>query len=327
MTALQKVAPTRPEEIIARPVRIDPAFDDPDAVMDLIKAKSPYSLIYSAEGYARAGGAEPWFRGHWVKGDEWRVPEAKPFFYNPHFIEGAKKSFNAKVITPHSMLLNINAPMQTGRPHFDTCRFRGATEANYPLWLIVAMHHSFLFTKWSVPVATALSWFYRGKGGGFECWPDGPENPSEMHETPLWNAAVVSDNEYMFHRMTAIGRPEDRYLPGQMSGHELLSWSQEGYWDMTENGERKKRFNPDDIRVSIVWKAFAFEDENAKAVFDEHSDDLTQDMIFDIFEQDLKARGITSSRPADQLNDKSLRDLLLATYPPPGKRFFEDARR
>jgi len=329
MTA-RRTALTAPQDIIARPVVLDPAFDDPEAVLHLVKSGGPYGLLYSAEGYARAGGAEPWFRGtrgQWVKGpDDWRMPQAEPFFNNPRFIEGAKRSFGAGVVRPESLKLNLNGPMGPGVQHRDVCRFRGATHADYAHWVVVAMHHSELFTAWSVPVATALTWFYRGEGGGLEYWPEGPERPSARIVPPLWNVAMVCDNEFMFHRVEGIGRVADWTLPGQMSGHEELSWA-DGAWEMREHDTLRRRFAEDAIRLSILWKGYAFRDEPAAAIFDAHSDDLTPEIIVEVFAQDLRARGIAFDLPARPLEDRGFRDLLLATYPPAAERWFPEARR
>jgi hypothetical protein len=262
-----------------------------------------------------------------VKGpQDWRVPEAAPFFNNPNFIEGAKRSFGAEVIRPESLKLNLNAPMGPGVQHRDVCRFRGATHANFAHWVVVAMHHSDLFAAWSVPVATALTWFYRGADGGLEYWPDGPDRPSVRIVPPLWNVAMVCDNEYMFHRVEGIGREADWLAPGQMSGHEELSWA-DGAWEMRDRGALSRRYPEDAMRLSILWKAYAFKDAAAAAVFDEHTDDVTPQVIVEVFAKDLKGRGIAFDLPAKPLEDRAFRDLLLATYPPAAERWFPEAKR
>ena len=331
MSIHRNTAPVRPQAITARPIIIDPAFDDPDAVVALVKSGGPYGLLYSAEGYARAGGAEPWFRGHrgqWVKGpDDRRAPEAEPFFNNPRFIAAAKQTFGAGIARPESMKLNLNGPMAAGPPHRDVCRFRGATHANFPHWVVVAMHHSELFGAWSVQMASALTWFYRGVGGGLEYWPDGPEQSSQRMVPPLWNVAMLCDNEYVFHRVEGVGAEADWIAPGVMSGHEELSWSPDGFWEMREAGALLRRFAPEAIRLSILWKAYVFKDEAEQAAFDEHTDDVTLDIILDIFADDLRARRVDMPSSANPLEDRGLRDLLLATYPPAAERYFPDARR
>jgi hypothetical protein len=325
------LAPTRQRAIMARPVIVDPAFEDPDAVIALVRSGGPYGLLYSAEGYARAGGAEPWFRGNrgqWIKGpNDRRVPEAEPFFNNPRFIEAAMQSFGAALVRPESMKLNLNGPMGPGVQHRDVCRFRGATHADFPHWVVVAMHHSELFDAWSTLVASALTWFYRGAGGGLEYWPEGPRRPSHRMTPPLWNVAMVCDNEYIFHRVEGIGVERDWVRPGVMSGREELSWSSDGCWEMREGGVVLQRFAPEVMRLSILWKAYVFRDEAEQAAFDEHTDDLTLDIILDVFADDLRARGIDMPKSARPLADRALRDLLLTTYPPAAERYFPEAHR
>ena len=41
MTAATLAPPPRPAQIVAKPVRVDDAFDDPQGVLDLIAARAP----------------------------------------------------------------------------------------------------------------------------------------------------------------------------------------------------------------------------------------------------------------------------------------------
>ena len=79
-----------------------------------------------------------------------------------------------------------------------------------PLWLRIEMDASELFERWRFQVCGAVSWFgYDGPGGEYEYWPDGPDAPSASEEPPFDNVAVFGDNDFMFHRVGAIGTPAD----------------------------------------------------------------------------------------------------------------------
>ena len=43
--------------------------------------------------------------------------------------------------------------------HTDVPEFRGANRKRYPQWLIVVMHHSGLFDRWRMPIATGVAYF------------------------------------------------------------------------------------------------------------------------------------------------------------------------
>ena len=92
---------------------------------------------------------------------------------------------------------------------------------------LTIMGQTGLFEAERVKVATAVSWFYRGADGGFEYWPDGPGGASVVHEGAIHNTGIVGDNDFMWHRVRPVGRPEDgmatalrqqRLLP-RPSGH------------------------------------------------------------------------------------------------------------
>ena len=57
----------------------------------------------------------------------------------------------------------------------------------------------------------------------------------------------------------------------------------------------------DDMRLSISWKAFVFSDDAGLALHDSEEDQLTPDMVFDMFEQDLRRNGNTPPPRSDVL--------------------------
>jgi hypothetical protein len=124
-----------------------------------------------------------------------------------------------------------------------------------------------------------------------------------------------------------VGLQADWIEPGVMSGREELSWAADGVWEMHEGAVTLRRFAPEAMRLSILWKAYVFNDEAEKAAFDDHTDDLTLDIILDVFADDLRARGVDMPRSADALQDRALRNLLLTTYQPAAERYFPEARR
>ncbi|MDB5446410.1 MAG: hypothetical protein JWQ97_1727, partial [Phenylobacterium sp.] len=134
--------------------------------------------------------------------------------------------------------------------------------------------------------------------------------------------------EFMFHRPMAIGRPEQRLLPGAFGGEAKLHHTADGKgWRIVDDGGEVATFNRSELRYSLVWKALTFQDEAAAAVYDDHTDDLDADLIFQVFAEDLKARGAKLAVPKAPLEDRAFRAALLAEYPNPGTRHFADAKR
>ncbi|WP_242127156.1 hypothetical protein [Sphingobium sp. Sx8-8] len=322
------VTAMRTDKIMAKVVRVNDVFDDPDGLLNFLFNRAPFNLIYGKGGYEKAGGAEPWFREHWITDGVVQVPGAENYLQNRKLIDAAKEAFDATVIRPYGMFWNLSGPMIAGRPHLDTSPYRGIDDTKWPFWLHVVIHNSQLFIPWAVPSTTGLILFYRGSIGGFEFWPNGPEAPSEQALPPFWNYGLVTDNEFMFHRPMAIGKAEDHILPGTFGAEAKLHRHPDGrQWQVIDDTGVRFEWQPETVRASLVWKAFTFKDQKAADIYDDHSDDLNYDIVWQVFGEDLKARGSSLRIPADPLNDREFRAKLLAEYPNPGLRYFEDARR
>lgn len=278
----------RPAEMLAKPVTVDPAFADPDAAVDLCRDSAPYRLASAVHKMAPTGKDLPWYRIFWAVQGKLLDPRAHDMFYNETFIEAAKESFGAEVIVPVSLMNNINAPMMAGEPHLDLAKFRGGDKL--PFDLLVAMAYSNLFHDWAVPQASGLVWFYDGKGGDFDHWPDGPDGGVQTVKAPQWNVGCVSDNEYMWHRIAGIGPTQDHLAPGRIHRDSLLHADETGGgWSLETGGERLA-FAKDEIRISILWKAYAFKNDAEYQRFLNKEHDLTIPQIVKMLNEDLKRR-------------------------------------
>ena len=159
-----------------------------------------------------------------------------------------------------------------------------------------------------------MCWFHRGEGGDFEYWPDGPDAPSKLVTPPLWNVGVVSDNEYMWHRVGPISRADQQLAPGTILGDALLHAGADGGWHIRDSAGFDVRFEDAQIRHSFLWKAYAFADERAHREFLDHSNDLDYAQTIAIFEADLAKRGIGSVSSSDPVRDADWKQLIQRTY-------------
>ena len=177
------------------PIRLDPAYDDPAPVRRLIARGGPYwpvmrylaseSEAASVQREAPARFVIPWFRGDWATGDE-GVAGSEPVVHNPKFVEAAKTLFDAPIVRPQNVYVNLMAPLPfSGEPHIDVPAFHGIDRSAYPVWLLHAMGRSQLFREEQVDIATAVSWFYAGSGGAFDYWADGPDKPPMREAGPF----------------------------------------------------------------------------------------------------------------------------------------------
>ena len=295
------------------PVVLTEALDDPSLIEDLLVEHGPYWPVQryvsnDAEYAALSGGPKgatmpvaPVFRGNWAQPGE-VLPGVGPLLHNERFVDAARRLFDAGSVRPTTVYVNLThqLPFPQGPGHTDVPAFRGFDRSTYPITFLTLMGLSGLFEDARVKVATAVSWFYRGRDGGFEYWPEGPDAAPTVHEGDIWNTAVVADNDFMWHRARAVGRPQD--------GLELLALEAElvadgGAWAIVQDGIEKRRFDRQALRVSLSWKAVVFVDEAERRLYDEHSADLSASEVIRRLERDLESRGRRVEIPDDPFRD------------------------
>lgn len=310
------------------PILLDNAFDDPDAVLAMVPRFAPYWPVMryaAAESELKAMigdsvrySVEPWFRGDWA-GDAPPVEGVEVVMANPIFLDAARRLFDAEVVVPRGVYLNLMAPMSyQATAHSDIPVFRGIDKPAYPVWLLHVMHRSRLFTRWRVEIATAVSWFFEGEGGEFEYWGEGPDASPQCIEAPLSNRGVVGDNEMMFHRIGAIGVPGAPLLKGATVDSQLAPVADEsGDWNVMDAGRELMRYRADEIRLSVSWKAEVFADAEAARIRREEADDIGLEQVVDILLQALAEQGVATSRPSDPLHDVVFIDRLKELFPMP----------
>ncbi|NOX49281.1 MAG: hypothetical protein GXP16_01935 [Gammaproteobacteria bacterium] len=85
-------------------------------------------------------------------------------------------------------------------------------------------------------------------------------------------------------------------------------------WDIRLNNQSIRQYSRDQIRVSILWKAFCFKDQAAADLYADPHYNLTPQMAVDIFCQDLRGRGHNVREPSDLETDEDWRKLIVDTY-------------
>jgi len=312
MTDAAEIERLRPTAMQMRPVRMDRVFDDPDAVIRLIERRAPY--LNAAEFHDMPdtlGG--PYTQPRYVA----RLDD-ECLLQNVNWIQTARDCYSARIIQPYKCILNINGPMAAGMIHVDLPVYRGFTQDDAPLWLLMTMTYSRLFQDWMVPIASGLAWFYRGTGGAFVHWPDGVDAPPHREEPPMWNSGLMSDNEYMWHAVGATGTESERAaLKRGLKHSDRLHHAAGGHWEISDGERVAARLAPEQVRVSLLWKAYAFFDEDHLASFRKPEMNLTIDRIIDIYRADLAGRGVAIPPSRSVFDDPDWRETLEATYRSP----------
>jgi hypothetical protein len=314
------------------PVAIDRVLDHPDLVWRLIRDSSPYAHVLmlpefggtsSESGGAMPAGYErfctrigdeyfinPVFRGNWAY-DTPLVEDVEPLLYNERFVEAAKTVLGGSVVRPQIVYANLTAPMPQNQKHTDVPAFRGVDRTAYPAWVVNAMQASGLFDRWRVRLATAVAWYYEGNEGGFSYWPDGADGQAVTIDPPP-NTAMVGDNDVMFHRVEAVGAEQDGSIVPIDS--QLCFDRGAERWEIVKGERTFGSFAPDDIRISVSWKAQVFADAEEARIFDEHLDDIEFDQVVSAWGADLAERGIELPESSDPLHDPAFVSAVTSSY-------------
>jgi hypothetical protein len=304
------------------PILLEPVFDDPTLVHRLIDAHAPYWPVqryfaneaeYAAlSGKSVAMVVAPVFRGNWAADGTVR-DGVLPVLQHARFIEAAKRLFDAEIVRPTNVYVNLThqLPFPQGAGHTDVPVFRGFDRMRHPITFLTIMGLSGLFEDVRAKVATAVAWFYRGSDGGFEYWPAGPERPSRVHEGSIDNTALVGDNDFMWHRVRPTGRPEDG-MPALTLESELVGRGEA--WAIVEGARQVTSFSRDRLRVSVSWKAIVFDSDADRRRYDEHTDDIDLAGVLGRFTRDLASRGVEVRLSEEPLRDAAFIRLLREQY-------------
>lgn len=324
---------------VAPPQLIDDAYteDQHRRLMNVVRANGPWQLIL-AENFERPEeviattsgkipeGVEltwsmllhnPVFRGYLARQGVCFYPELEDCYYNSRFLELVRRYWGAKYAEPETFLFNIQGPTPIGGPpHLDGTVFRGMTMENTPLWLLLTMAKSCLFRCWQAKKGQVIAWYYRGRiGGGFNCWPDGPEGrPFQIH-APMWGRAVVVENEMMFHHGQACGPVAMR------SHHDLDITSKMGVdpetpdgWRITTGDRVDQRIPAREMRFLVHWGARVFMDFDELKVTLDHTDDIDRERAIGMLIDDMRRRGVAVETPSDPMNDRAFVALVSQVY-------------
>jgi hypothetical protein len=216
-----------------------------------------------------------YFRETYAYGEEVAAPGIESFMTHDALLDAARRLHGRDVIEPAIGYANVLLPGQELAVHTDVPEFRGANRKIVPEWLLVVMHHSGLFERWRMPIATGISYFGGGRGGELAYYPDGAGGEAATY-APRHNTAVVLDTDSVFHGV-------DRVLGDE---RELVI----------------STYDEDEVRLSISWKAYCFVDEAERDAWRTNTDDLSLASILDTLVDDLRRRGrlgADEERPAD----------------------------
>ena len=323
-------------------VELDPLLPaaDAQAVNRSVLAGGPYGL-YAAErsrgplesgvterydaarNYVATGGylgvSEPpttlirrtgYFRSTLTQGGRVVTPGFDVLDTLPALYDAAREVHGKPIVRPAILYLNLLVPGQELAIHIDVPEFAGADRSITPQWLLVIMRASGLFEDLRVPIATGITYFGNASGGALRHYPDGPEGSGHRFE-PSDNTAMVLDTDSRYHGVERVGSADEpapiEIVAGATLQHDGSDWVM-----AAPSGEELRRYGTDDVRISISWKAYCFDDEHDASAFEAARGTLTIAEIERRLFEDLCARQLIGTDERPHLPD--IADLLIDTY-------------
>lgn len=258
------------------------------------------------------------FRGWLASHGTSYYTELDDIFFDPGLRALARDYWGAQYARPTFMYFSLCGPFEATDPgHIDGVTFRGVRKENAPLWILSLMGKSGLFDRWMVKMTQVVAWWSKCPVGGFTYWPDGVAGAPQRVMPPLWNKALVVQNERMYHRPESNGPREQRRYHGLTFDTELgVDPADRDRWRMTTDGVVNAELHTDDLRLMLHWNAEVYQDLDDLRLHSDHRDDLTHEMVAEIFMADLRRRGIAFDPPTDAYNDMAFIAVLNDAYNP-----------
>ena len=300
------------------PTLLHGVIEDLGAVVALLERNAPYTPLggWFRPDQDSADATTPmWFQKTWMDADI-AVEGSDLFVWHERVIEAARQFYNAEVVVPHTLFVNLMAAIsECGPVHTDNPLFRGRDRSNTPMMLLRTMLWSGLFERWATAEATSIWWMNDVEGGGIAYWPEGPDKPPERHVGAMANTSIVGDNHRMFHQVEPVG-PFDKGTHLVSPAAELAPTNDgSGDWVVKDRGVESYRAPLDQIRVSVLWKANVYPTEDERCRVEQ--DTLSLADVARIFNEDLAQRGADLRFDLGRLDDLSHTDALAVVYPEP----------
>ncbi len=298
------------------PILLRDVIEDVGDVVQLLERNAPYTPL---GGWYRPGAdldaptSPMWFQNDWVHADL-RVEGSELFLFHERVTQAARDFYDAEVVVPHSVYVNLMAAMERSGPaHTDNPRFHGRDRSNTPMWLLRAMLWSDLFDDYAIVQATSIWWMNDVEGGGLCYWPDGPDKPPHEHVGDMANTALVGDNHGMFHQVGPVG-PFDQGTRLVTPRAELAPAADgSGEWAVTDRAEIRYRAPLEQYRVSVLWKADVYRSQADQRR--QMADTLSIPDVARIFDRDLEEKGVDVRFDLDRIEDPGLIAAVNAVYP------------
>src|SRR5262249_40169188 len=143
--------------------------------------------------------------------------------------------------------------------------------------------------EWRVSTVSVLAWAHRGPAGSCRYLPEGRlARPSQWRPGEA-NTAMVIDVDALCPTVDPWARP--RPSTG-LSAASTIRFDQASHrWIVFDHGAPVAQYEPHEVQVALWWNALVFRDEQDRALYDGHDDDLSPRLMAELLAFDLRDRG------------------------------------
>ena len=271
-----------------------------DAVLAFLKRQMAAGTLEDLEVL---GARTNLFRGTWFERGASRGVDCASIVGLEALRATARELLGAGIVEPYMLYTNLLLPGQELAVHHDTPEFVGLDKTNTPEWFLVVCGLSGLFEEHHVRVASAV--LFVDGDGDLVVYPEGIAAP-QQGVPPTANTAIVLDADELVHGVARVGGPGTAAPPAEIGM--LLHRIDDG-WSLRRGDTEVARYADGQVRLSLQWKAWVFDDAADKA----SKTPLTMEVATERLVEELRARGaLAGARP----DDTDLALLLMETFIP-----------
>jgi hypothetical protein len=240
--------------------------------------------------------------GKYFMGNIDQFPVVKELFDSDGFQAAAKQTCpqDAQVLDPFQFNVIIQIPGQTVALHIDAPYFWGASRYQFPQWLLAAMVFSNLFQDRFIHQVQIVGYVHernynKSDGGDFAYYSDNSGKYYSVPSVPLSASAV--DGSKTVHAANVYQPNADIPQLDKDKDADLVFVDGDD-WELQVDGKKVKAYKWNDLRVSIVYRARCFKDDDElkryTETYNKPDDNMTLDYILDVFRKDLISRNVVS---------------------------------
>jgi len=248
-------------------------------------------------------------------------PLVSELFAMENFQKAAKNICPAdqQLLDPFQFNVIMQIPGQTVASHIDAPYFWGADRLDFPQWLLAVMVFSNLFSKDFIHQVQVVGYLsdISGKAGadGEFIYYQKNDEGRYSKETAEYLAGSCVDGSKLVHA-SRVYSPAEKVPYLDKDKDSSLVYVGDGKWELRVDNVPIKEYSDDDLRISIVYRARCFKDEEELAKYRSlpAADHMSLDHVLSTLIDGLAAAAVTTKEAAHAMPKVDLAMLLISHY-------------